>query len=340
MAELKDWATNAADNNDAPPDGWPEGMAYQNVNNSAREGMAVLARHFQDTSGALETAASSTSLRLVVEPYGSYGTLEAGDRLSFKLGVNVGANATLVVGSGGASHAILDRKGSAIKANVLSSGDIVDVVFVGNNRWRALGVENPAVTTVGSDIATGMIVPYGSNTAPAGFLGCDGSAVSRTTYDDLFDVIGTTYGAGDGSTTFNLPDLVGKFPLGDGVGWQLGSTGGSADAIVVSHTHADTFSTSSAGSHSHAKGTLAAGAHTHGVNGSNVDGTTADVFRRGGASYGTGNTSSNSFSSISGSTASAGSHSHSINGSVSSTGDSGTNANLPPYVAICYIIKT
>jgi len=54
---------------------------------------------------------------------------------------------------------------------------------------------------------TGTIIPYAGSTAPNGFLLCDGSAVSRTTYSALFSVIGTTYGEGDGNSTFNLPDL-------------------------------------------------------------------------------------------------------------------------------------
>lgn len=53
---------------------------------------------------------------------------------------------------------------------------------------------------------TGMVSPYAGSVAPAGWLICDGSAISRTTYSALFAVIGTTYGAGDGSTTFNIPD--------------------------------------------------------------------------------------------------------------------------------------
>ena len=65
-----------------------------------------------------------------------------------------------------------------------------------------------------SGVKTGTIVSYGSNTAPDGFLDFDGSAVSRTTYASLFSVIGTTYGTGDGSTTFNLPDLQDNVPLG------------------------------------------------------------------------------------------------------------------------------
>lgn len=63
---------------------------------------------------------------------------------------------------------------------------------------------------------TGMISMYGGSSAPTGFLLCDGSAVSRTTYSSLFSVISTTYGTGDGSTTFNVPDLRSAFPLGYG----------------------------------------------------------------------------------------------------------------------------
>lgn len=64
----------------------------------------------------------------------------------------------------------------------------------------------------------GTIKMFGGSTAPDGYLMCDGAAVSRTDYASLFAAIGTTYGAGDGSTTFNLPDLKGRFPLGAGAG--------------------------------------------------------------------------------------------------------------------------
>lgn len=81
---------------------------------------------------------------------------------------------------------------------------------------------------VGSD---GIIIPVGSATlffgasAPTGWLFCDGSAVSRTTYSALFTAIGTTYGVGNGSTTFNLPDLRGRLPMGAGTGNQSGASG-------------------------------------------------------------------------------------------------------------------
>lgn len=65
----------------------------------------------------------------------------------------------------------------------------------------------------GADL-TGMIFAFAGNTLPDGYLSCDGSQVSRTTYKKLFDAIGTTYGTGDGSTTFNLPNLTKKFIQG------------------------------------------------------------------------------------------------------------------------------
>lgn len=65
-------------------------------------------------------------------------------------------------------------------------------------------------------VPIGVILPYGGSSAPTGFLLCDGSAVSRTTYSALFGIISTTFGAGDGSTTFNLPDMRSRVPVGAG----------------------------------------------------------------------------------------------------------------------------
>lgn len=65
-------------------------------------------------------------------------------------------------------------------------------------------------------LPAGLILPFGNTTAPTGYLACDGSAISRTTYATLFAAIGTTWGTGDGSTTFNVPDLRGAFLRGTG----------------------------------------------------------------------------------------------------------------------------
>lgn len=85
---------------------------------------------------------------------------------------------------------------------------------------------------------TGNVFMFAGNTIPTGYLLCDGSEVSRTTYNNLFIAIGTTYGVGNGSTTFNLPNLKGKMPVGvksGGVVSALGAIGGS-----INHTHSIT----------------------------------------------------------------------------------------------------
>jgi len=83
----------------------------------------------------------------------------------------------------------------------------------------------------------GSISMYAGSTAPTGYLLCDGSAVSRTTYADLFTAIGTTYGTGDGSTTFNVPNVKGKVPVGrdsaDTSFDTLGETGGAKEVTLT-----------------------------------------------------------------------------------------------------------
>lgn len=83
---------------------------------------------------------------------------------------------------------------------------------------------------------------YAGSVAPSGFLMCDGSVVSRSTYSDLFEAIGTTYGAGDGSTTFGLPDLSGRIAIGVSSTHALSSTGGEETHTLLSsempeHSH-------------------------------------------------------------------------------------------------------
>jgi microcystin-dependent protein len=103
-------------------------------------------------------------------------------------------------------------------------------------------------------VPAGVVLPYAGSAVPTGYLLCNGAAVSRTTYAALFTAIGTTFGAGDGSTTFNLPDVRGRFILGvaaSGTGSSLGAVGGSID-----HTHSNP-STASGGSHTHDQGSSA-----------------------------------------------------------------------------------
>lgn len=89
---------------------------------------------------------------------------------------------------------------------------------------------NEIKDTINTNTPVGSISLFAGTTAPSGWLICDGSAVSRTTYANLFSVIGTTYGTGDGSTTFNIPDLQGRVPVGykssDTSFDTIGETGG------------------------------------------------------------------------------------------------------------------
>lgn len=86
----------------------------------------------------------------------------------------------------------------------------------------------------------GMMVPYPGSSAPSGWLLCDGAAVSRATYSDLYSVIGVTYGIGDGASTFNVPNLKGRVIVGQDSSISafdtLGETGGS-NSVTSSHRH-------------------------------------------------------------------------------------------------------
>jgi microcystin-dependent protein len=102
-------------------------------------------------------------------------------------------------------------------------------------------------------VPSGGIMAFAMNSAPSGWLASDGSAVSRTLYAALFAAIGTTYGAGDGSTTFALPDLRGYFVRGSGTnsdGTASGTFGAKQTASLLNHTHSGTTSNASA-NHTH-----------------------------------------------------------------------------------------
>ena len=114
-----------------------------------------------------------------------------------------------------------------------------------NNQAPYLNAEN-LNNNFNYSVPLGGIVQFAGTTAPNGWLICDGSEVSRETYSDLFAIIGTTYGAGDESTTFNLPNLKGRVPVGyDSTQTEfdnLGETGGEKKHTLTvnempSHQH-------------------------------------------------------------------------------------------------------
>jgi microcystin-dependent protein len=172
-------------------------------------------------------------------------------------------------------------------------------------------------------VPTGAINMWGTGTAPSGWLLCAGAAVNRTTYAALFAVIGTTFGVGDGSTTFNLPNYTSRMPYGT----TLAATGGSADAVVVAHTHTGSTSTASL------TGNVYGISESFGNGGGAADG----VFTKG-APYTVNLTPVQNDPANGGSFSIDASHSHSF--TTGSSGVSGTNANLPPYLGINFIIKT
>jgi microcystin-dependent protein len=215
-----------------------------------------------------------------------------------------------------------------------------------------LGGLSSSVAALAGNLALtpiGGVLDFGGSTAPTGWLLCNGAAVSRATYAALFLIIGTTYGVGDGSTTFNVPDNRGRFGLGkaaSGTGVTLGSTGGAID-----HTH--TGGTVSGSTGSTAPGTDTQGAHTHGgATGSHThtftstgpSNFTADIIATTGAGVALPANSHTHSGPTDGSTASIssdGGHSHTVTSHLHAVGTLAVGAsgtNNPPYIVYNRII--
>jgi microcystin-dependent protein len=163
---------------------------------------------------------------------------------------------------------------------------------------------------------TGSVLPYAgasavySGTAPAGWLLCSGQAVSRTSFVDLFNVVGTTFGAGDGSTTFNVPDLRGRVVIAlDNMG------GGSANRITA--TWADSMG-GSGGAETHTLTTSEMPAHRHGIK---ITGTQGGIdVKLLSDAFGDGVVTES--------------------GLMALAGGGGAHNNIQPSIALAYIIKT
>jgi microcystin-dependent protein len=140
----------------------------------------------------------------------------------------------------------------------------IDAEHKANGTHKDITADSVTTTTLtvtgsgGGLTPTGTISAFAVATAPTGWLLCDGSAVSRSTYSALFNVIGTTYGAGNGTTTFNVPNIKGRVIVGQDSGQTefdtLGETGGSkthtlTEAQIPAHSHSAW--TDSQGQHGH-----------------------------------------------------------------------------------------
>ena len=197
-------------------------------------------------------------------------------------------------------------------------------------QWVSAGAsgEKGVKGETGGGAPVGQIVAWSGSAGslPDGYFLCDGSAISRTTYAALFAVVGTTHGSGNGSTTFNIPDLRDRFVVGASnstgdttyPGVSPGATGGNANAVVVTHDHdADATSNVSDPGHRHSSrgfGTDDDGGDQHTGSGNNSVRNNAIEDATTGINVAT-------------------------NIDIDNEGESGTNKNLPPYYALAYIIQ-
>jgi microcystin-dependent protein len=215
----------------------------------------------------------------------------------------------------------------------------------------------------------GAVLPYAGLAAPTGFFLCNGQAVSRTGYASLFAAIGVTWGAGDGSTTFNVPDLRDRFPIGAQTN-APGSTGGASSftPTITVAGHALTIGEMPSHSHGvtdpgHTHGLTDAG-HSHGVHDPTHTHTITQNLDNNGAfiaNHGLGSVSgqieiatTTSDAASTGVTINAGTTGVSVNGASTGLGvqysgggglhthDASSNAmpTVPPFAAVNFIIKT
>ena len=236
-----------------------------------------------------------------------------------------------------------------------------------SSQW--VEVLSSAVPNVTEIMPSGTVTQTARLTAPTGWLLCEGQSVSRATFARLFDAIGTTYGSGDGSTTFTLPNLQGRVPVGRDTTQTefdtLGETGGDktvaiTEAQLPSHSH-----TAPNHSHSFSGTTSGESGHTHGVTGLRINESGSGielvaqsdgnlVIYSGGAAQGFGGRAlSSSFrewgigrASDTKTTTGSSGHTHTYSGTTgnaspttNATGSGQAHQNLQPYVVLNYIIK-
>jgi microcystin-dependent protein len=220
---------------------------------------------------------------------------------------------------------------TAISNVVDTAPEVLDTL---NELSAALNDDPNFSTTVANALAAlvpaGTVIQSARVSAPAGYLLCEGQAVSRSTYSALFDAIGTTYGVGDGSSTFNIPNLQGKVPVGKNSGTfsTLGATGGAEthtlDATQIpSHNHTFSATTNTTGNHNHSIGfsdSTIPGWSFISNNGAYDPVPFTSQYGGWGTNY-------------------SGNHSHTVSGTTSSVGDGQAHNNLQPYIVLNYMIK-
>ena len=197
-------------------------------------------------------------------------------------------------------------------------------------------------------IPTATIVPWTASSVPSGFLECAGAAVSRTTYSGLFAVVGTTYGAGNGSTTFNVPDLQDNTPVGKSGTKALASTGGANTVAVASGGNISTTTNTAtnitgnvAGSTANATlSTAQLASHSHSAAITDGQRNSSGAPRSLAGNGNTGNSGSGSGHSHNMSANFSGNASSNSSSTSNFSGNTANPSVLQPYLTLIYIIKT
>jgi microcystin-dependent protein len=242
------WSRTASSNATADNTvNWAEGMAPSAVNDSARAMMARLAEWRDDVSGTIATAGTSTAYTVASnQVFDNFADMNGG-MIAFVPHTTNGATVTLNVDGLGAKP-LRFGPNLELQSGVLIQG--TPYVASYNNSDGAWYLQGGFANPYG--IPLGGMMPYIGSSAPnSTFVLPFGQAISRTTYATLFALTGTTFGAGDGSTTFNIPDLRGRSIFGqDNMGGSaasritvaggnydgttLGTTGGAQNKVITS----------------------------------------------------------------------------------------------------------
>ncbi len=246
--------------NDDNTQNWTEGsLRVKDVNDAGRADEGMICRWFFDWRGDASGAgtASAYTAASQTKPSAYYD----GFRISLVLPVNNSADATLNIDSL-AAVPILRTNGLPVQDDDLAANVPNDFVYMGGSFYALSvpGLGSAARADIGTaegDVPVlnayrtfdweqqggiGEIRLYGGTDTPATWFEANGQAISRTTYAALFAIYGTTYGAGDGSTTFNIPDLRDNAPRGASATYAIGTAYGAAthtltEAQIPAHTH-------------------------------------------------------------------------------------------------------
>lgn len=223
------WSQTAANNASADPTiGWAEGQAPSSINDSARAMMAATAKYRDDISGKLITAGTSTAYTLASNQVFNNNSNMTNQEISFIVHATNGDSPTLNVDGLGALP-INSASGVALPAGSMIANSVYTVLSLGTVWLLKSFYGNPYNIPL-----AGMMDFIGSSVPNSSFVFPIGQAISRTTYATLFSLVGTTYGIGDGSTTFNVPDLTGRITaMKEGSATRLTSTYFGGNSTVL-----------------------------------------------------------------------------------------------------------